>query len=241
MLARLRALAALASRRKSRDAVPLDWLLPRVRFVPLGGMSRPVAELRLRDLADLQGWLADQAPHPLRDVPPERLDPEPETRRARLQAAWKAARDWPPRLGSEDAAALLESPAGRVAFVAVCLRRCDPSVTAEDAATVAAAMDAAEWANLRRVAWGLQPWRELQGELDPTSLDAPDAGPPDWTEAFHEIAGRTGWTFDEIGALTLGQYRAIRSGSGPVYRGLTRRHGETPEQLAARERETFGG
>jgi hypothetical protein len=240
---RLEALALLsrhAARRRGRSAPPLTLCLPCVQFLTLAGTVRPVQELRLRDLADIQGWLADQVPHPLAGLPPAWADPDPDTRRARLWAAWRAARDWPPRLGTAAAADVLATPEGLVLFTLVCLRRCDDQVDATSAASIAAGMAPEEWASLRRVAWGRQPWEELRDELDPDATADSDGPPPDWCEAFHEVAERTGWTFEQIGELTVSQYRVIRSGTAPVYRGLTRRAGESLEQLAARERETFG-
>jgi hypothetical protein len=233
-------LAAAARLRRGRSAPSLSLCLPRVEIVALAGVARPVMELRLCDLADLQGWLADQVPHPLAGVPPAWADPDPATRPDRLKAAWRRAREWPPKLGTPQAGEVLGTPAGLVAFVLVCLRRCDPSVTATDAAEVAAKMGPAEWATLRRIAWGRQPWEELREELDPSAAEDPGP-PPDWAEGFQDLAATTGWTFEQIGELTVTQYRIARSGTAPAYRGLVRGAGETLEQLAARERETFGG
>lgn len=237
----LAALAAKAARRRGRSAPVITACLPRVELLSLAGTVRPVMELRLRDLADLQGWLSDHVPHPLRDVPPAWADPHPETRRERLQAAWQQAREWPPKLGTPQAGEILATPAGLVAFVLVCLQRCDATVTATEAASIAAGMSGAEWAALRRVAWGRQPWEELREELDPDAQAEDSGPPPDWAEGFHDLANRTGWTFGVIGELTVTQYRVVRSGTAPAYRGMVRKAGETLEQLAARERETFSG
>src|SRR5690606_21794497 len=149
----------------------------------------------------------------LESIPPPWDDPEPDTRRRRLVAAWHAAKSWPPRLGSEDDRDYLDSPEGRAVFLVLCLGRWDEGFTAEDAHALASSMGADDWTRLRRVAWGIPPWRELAAEID-----------PDWAvEQARRAASETEWgevvagvmkafpgvTFDDIAGWTPTQLNLL--------------------------------
>jgi hypothetical protein len=177
----------------------------------LGGKMRAVAQLRIGDLAILQGWLEDQVPSPMDSLPPHD-DPG---RPAALQSAFRACREWPPKLGTEEGAALLATDAGTVAFVLVCLRRGDPGITLEDAIACARTMTPKEGKALHRIAYGVAPWREAAAEL----FEAEPPGPPiDWADAFDKLAERFGWGPDQVAALTISQWRTYRTGKSDTYR-----------------------
>jgi hypothetical protein len=233
----LAAQAAAVARRRERASVPLSAVLPAPRRLVLGGRACLVGELRLVDLAALEAWAAEQMEHPLAGLPPAAYDPEPATRRGRLLAIWPAARAWPPRFGAGACRDLLASPAGMVATVLVALRRFDASVDEAAAGQIAGSMTPAEWGAFYREAYGSPAWREVLAELDPDD----DAGDPvDWCEAVDEVSRERGWSYDQVGALTIGQWRCVRShGSAPVYR-MRPRPGETPAEVMARERAIFG-
>lgn len=221
-------------------APPITSILPRPRAVALAGRVYALAELRLVDLAELQAWLELAAPHPLAGLPHVANDPDPATRRARLVVAWHAAKEWPPVYGSDAARDLLASPGGAVAFVWLCLRRHQPDTPLDEAANVAAAMTAEEWRELRRVAYGVPIWRQLIGELDPEWSDSP-ANAIEWGEAFERLSADRGWTYEQIGEMTLSQWRNYcTGGKPPEYRARPRR-GESVRDLMARQREIFGG
>jgi hypothetical protein len=220
-------------RRKQRTAAPITAILPRVKVVSLGGKLRPIAELRLIDLAELQAWIEEQVPSPLAGLP-EPGDPE---RDAALRRTWIPAREWPPKLGTDEASGIINQPEGLIAFVLVALRRGDPSVTPQDAAECAVKMAPEEWMTLRRIAWGVSPWREVRGEL----VSEDEIGPPiDWVEAFAQMAEVYGFTPETVGNLTLSQWRGYRAGKADVYRGLDRQPGESVKELRERERRLFG-
>jgi hypothetical protein len=151
-----------------------------------------------------------------------------------MEAAFGPSRRWPPKLGTPEGNRLLLTDAGAVAFVLICLRRCDPSVTPAEALAIARDMTPEEGLALRRIAYGIPPWREVAAEL---GLLEEHAGPAmDWAEAFADLAERYGWMPGEVGELTLGQWRAYRTGKSDVYRGrrpVNPRHPDRPDGAAA--------
>lgn len=226
--------AAAIARRHRRAAPPLTRVLPAPVVIRLGGRLVAVGELRLIDLAELQQWLTDQVPHPLDALPPAGLDPDPESRRSRVLAAWEAAKDYPPRFGSASARPLLASAAGLVRVLGLCLRRGDPAATEADALDLATAMDALDWARLHRVAYGGESWQELLRELDPPADDP--APPPNWVEAILDVVEHRHWTFEQVGHLTLSQWRALRGGANAFAYRCEPRPGETLAEARERER-----
>lgn len=221
-------------------ASTITSVLPRPRATVLAGRIYALSELRLVDLAELQAWLELAGPHPLAGLPCTENDDDQATRPARLRAAWRAAKEWPPIYGSNESRDLLASPGGIVAFVWLCLRRNHPEIELDEAAEVAAAMTAENWRELRRIAYGVPIWRQLIGELDPEWSDSP-ANSIDWGRAFEELSAERGWTYEQIGEMTLSQWRNYCTGGKPAQYRAQPRPGETAKQLMARQREIFGG
>lgn len=224
----------------SRPAA-LDDIFPRPVMVELAGAMYKTGPLTLGDLATLQSWLRQAAPHPLDGLPAPHDDPDPGSRRARLLTAWAAAKSWPPALGTDEDADLLESPEGRAVFVLVCLGRWDDGFTAERARDLAGRMGPDDWARLRRVAWSIPPWRELAAELDPAWL-ADQLGPreeTDWGRLVAVVIGKAGLDFAAIERWTPTQLRVFCSeGALGEYRAV-RLPGETDEQMGERVRGCF--
>lgn len=218
-------------------------VLPRPRVLTLAGRGYVVEQLQLRDLADLQAWLADEAADPMADLPSRDFDPEPATRRKRVLAAWQAMKTYPPAYGTDEAADRLSSPAGRAAFVYVVLAKRN-AITAEEAVDVARGMSSAEWRSLRRAAYSSTAWKELAREIDPDfdpdpHPDAPKPKPYDWIEAFETLSANRGWTYDQIGNLYLSQWRAISSGGRSESYRSERREGESAKEHMARTKALF--
>jgi len=183
----------------------LSELLPEPVALDLAGQEYRVGPLRLRDLAALERWLALAAPDPLRDLPPREADPAPATRRRRLAAARDAAASWPPRLGTPAAAELLETGRGAVAYLWILLSR-HQDLTVARARDLAGRLTAAEWAALDRIAWGEPPLEAILREVDPEAFGGdPEAAPRDWGETIDRLARERGWTYAEVGELTLAQ------------------------------------
>ena len=63
-----------------------------------------------------------------------------------------------------------------------------------------------------------------RGPEDDPDPDDDDQGDLNWAEAFAEVAHDTGWTFDEIGALRLPAWRAIRTRGKAKLRALDDSH-----------------
>jgi hypothetical protein len=189
---------------------PITRVIPVPRAVQLGGREYVASELTLGDLAELQAWLEEAEPHPLEGLPPAWADPEPETRPARLAAAWERARAWPPRLGTDRGAELLASPGGRAFFLTLCLRRARPDFGPAEALDLLRRITPTEWSALRRVAYAITPREELVAELD-DGADAGD-GPPDWCRSVHNAIQAEGCPdYAGLAALHLGQWRNLCS------------------------------
>jgi len=202
--ARLMGDRARAIARADAANPPITRVVPVPRAIPLGGSLRVVAELRLSDLALIQAWLEEQAPHPLEGLAPAWADPEPATRPARLAAAWQAAANWPVRLGTDRAAALLATAEGRAYFLAVVLRRHDPDFAAAQALALLPEITPAEWAGLIRVAYALTPRQEIAAEV------APEAGgrTANWClSAYRASQAEGGPSPAELPGWTVGQWR----------------------------------
>lgn len=199
--------------RAAKESAPITSVLPRKQAVRLGGKPYKVGQLRIGDVALLQGIIELETPNPMDSLP---LEGDP-ARPAAMEAAWEAIRQWPPKLGTEEGEAWLLSDVGIVAFVWVCLSRSRPKLTRDEAEAIAQGMTRQEYRILRRVAWGTPLWKEAATELG--KLDGEASGPPiDWAEAFRDLADWFGWTPDQVAKLTTSQWRAYRTGKADVYR-----------------------
>lgn len=211
-------------------------VLPRPTRLTLAGRPYLVGPLRLADVATLQGWIAGVAGDPLDAIPPFDPTGDPEARRNALARAWRAAKTWPPAYGSPAAQAYMETSAGRAVFVLVAARLDDP----DEAAEVAGAMTPAEWAALRDVAYAVPPWKAIAAELDPFSMAGGGPGKaPNWGEEFEALSAERGWTYEQIGALTIPEWRNIqRGGRAEGFRAIPM-PGEGPEDTMRRTRAAF--
>lgn len=220
---------------------PLDVLFPRPVLVTLAGEPLKAGPLTLGDLATLQSWLRQAAGHPLAGLPPAPLDPDPESRRSRLLAAWHASKSWPPALGSGHDGPYLDSPEGKAVFLILCLGRWDETFKADKATTLAATMTPSDWSTLRRIAWGIPPWRELAGELDPVWLEQQikTSEETDWAGAIVKVMRGGHYGFAEVESWTPAQL-ALYCSEGQVdeYRATVAK-GETREEFEARMAATF--
>jgi hypothetical protein len=215
----------------------LSRVWPQPVGLTIGGRLVMVAEYRLADLATLQTWLETQAPHPLAKIPPAEDDADPDTRPERLRDAMKALADWPPRIGSIAATMLLASMEGRLMQLFVSMARAKPETSIDDAISVLADTTPADFRSVRRVAWGVAAWREIVSELAP---DTEDADPMDWGKELFRLAEAFHWTPDQVGDLTIGQWRLLASGgSADEYQGRPR-SGESMWDAIQRDAKIFG-
>jgi hypothetical protein len=202
--------------RAERRMPPITRVVPVPRVVRLDGRRFVAGELTLGDLAELQAWLEEADPNPLDGLPPAWADVEPGTRPARLRALWDAAGEWPARLGTPAAGALLGTERGRAFFLCLCLRRHQPAFGLGDALALLPRVWPSEWAALRRVAYALTPREELVDELDPTPGKS-RAG--DWWKQLHAAAQLPHWPgYEGLARLTISQWRHLCSdGKAPEF------------------------
>lgn len=101
----------------------------------IGGVDLVFSEIPIEGLARLQAWINEHVPHPLEAIR-GRLDGLPASIASDLaDKARREATNWPPEVGTpEAAAALLGSTAGQVAALLEGLRVHHPDATPDDAA-----------------------------------------------------------------------------------------------------------
>lgn len=177
-------------------------ILPVARVVSMGGRDCVVEELRLKDLAELQGYVECQVPHPLAGMPSAWADPEPDTRKARLAAALRAADLWPPGIGSDAGATILSAPAGRAFFLTLVVAKSDPTFRLADAITLLPSITPAEWSAFTRVAYGITPREEIVAELAPMLKGKPT----DWCKSLDQLMEHRGLTYEQMAELTISQF-----------------------------------
>jgi hypothetical protein len=195
----------------SKIPTPLSSLFPAPEPATLAGRTVLLGQLRVADLVELERRLAGLVPHPRDGLPAAADDPDPATRPARLRAAARAAREWPPAFGGAACRDLLATPAGAGAYLLVALNAHD-DVPAEDAAEVAERMTAADWATLDRIAWGVPPWEELEREAAAAEGldDPPDGDLADWGEVVYAAIREARLSYDQVLGLYVGQLQHLR-------------------------------
>jgi hypothetical protein len=168
-----------------------------------------VEQAQIRDLAALQGWIAWRT-DPLLDIPSRDQDPDPGTRKRRLREAFDRAERWPPRLFTDEADAILGTPEGTLALLAVILRKQQPELADDELVRLAVDATPEEWRQVERIFFGTHPADEILREIDPEWFE--DQGTPDWPAIFEDISQARNWTYQQIGELYLSQVECIRSG-----------------------------
>lgn len=147
------------------------------RLCRLAGVEYWVDRFRLADFALLIGWLDDVLPG-------------------------RPERKLPPRLGSDEAAAALDSATGKAVHVYLALR--GRGVAWEDCRAIAAALDEVEWVRLRDVQYGRRRMRD----------DAPGGRGSDlaeiwWGPGVAALVVEKGLAYEAIGRFTLDQWEAL--------------------------------
>jgi hypothetical protein len=216
--------------------VDITRVLPVPTPVVLAGRTWLVRPLQLRQVAELQGWLAhvaDRSPLAAHRAAIAAA-PEGHARDVAAARAYLALEAWPIRFGSREASPYWSTPMGARFFLHVALER---AISSGGADPDPKSLSPAEWAELGSAAFGADPLEELVGVLEPTPEAI--AEPMNWAKAFAEVARETGWTFEQIGELTVGQFLAYRT-RGEVAGGtVAPRPGETIGQAARRRAAVF--
>jgi hypothetical protein len=182
--------------------------------IMLGAPERAylASPLRPVDLADLEALSYTAWGNPA-ELLPDKDEDTPEGRQALKDAldlaeagpaSWRTTTD--PQLASATTLAFLRS-----------VLRAHEDLTDSDFSTLAHQLTPKQWTRLYRVAWGVDPVREIIQRID-TLLGFPPEpcdGVP-WCVAIAELANETGWTLEQIGQIPLPASNLMRNGGKPV-------------------------
>lgn len=131
----------------------LAQLTDQPTWIAIGGKSYGFSEIPFGGLGELQAWLKDNTPHPLRSLAGQ-LDGFSEEEKAELlRQAREDAKSWPPVVGTAaGAAALLATEAGQLRALWVALKVHQPATTLDEARRLYKALqgEAARLARARR-------------------------------------------------------------------------------------------
>jgi hypothetical protein len=174
-----------------------------------GGRTLMVAPLRVRDVAAIERSLAALRPDPPGSIPAPEDDPDPPTRAARLHAAYPRALAWWPDCGSEAWGEALATPGGAALFLWHALAPHNPGLAPEDVAGLAGSLSATDWRRLEEILWGIEPWRAIREELEPTP---PPARARNWGAAVDRVSREHGIGYEAVGAMTFAQFRCALEG-----------------------------
>ena len=192
----------------------LRVLFQRPVGVLLGDPEQPYLclPLRLADLADLEALAYAAWPNPAEGLP-EHDEDTPEHRQ-RLLKAMDDAEAGPPSWSSTENPRLASLVT--LTFLRAVLRD-HPGLSEEALERLAGQLDQRQWQRIYRVAWGVEPAREVLVRIDTLIGFPPDtpAGVP-WSEAVAQLIEQTGWSLEQIGQLTLPAANLIRSGGKPL-------------------------
>lgn len=187
-------------------ARPVGVLLGTPEAVYLLSPLRPV------DLADLESLAFATWPNPAESLPRGNAN-TPEHRQA-LRDALDAAEAGPPSWNGS-ANPVLATTAS-VTLLRACLRD-HPGMTEEILQSLASQMTSEHWKRVYRVAWGIDPAREIIQRIDDLLGFPPEpmAGVP-WARAIADLAETTGWTLDAITHMSLAAINLMRNGGKPI-------------------------
>lgn len=209
------------------------------RRVEVMGRGWAVRPLRLRDLAQIEAWVADRTPCPL-DGGRAALRAADPSRRPKLAARMLAGAEAAmPEMGSDAYEDAVNTPDGILLFLTLALR--DSGVSGDELAdlVVHLVQHPDDLERLRSVAYGVNPVQYLVRIMEGTQ-DMP--GHRTWGETVMGLLKeRPAWTLGDVGDLTLSQWACVQSeGKGGVDLGnVPPRPGETLEQMSERRRKLF--
>ena len=210
--------------------VPLDF----------GGHRLLIRPLRLRQLAQLQAWLAASWPCPLDVASDEIARAEGDARRRLLVATFEACESWPILLGSALGDRLLDSDGGRVFVLTVATAEFNGWLAPADLPAIAAAATDAEWGRLLRACYGSGPMGVVARLIDPLAFSrTANDEPTDWNLIIAEACGSHDWTPAEVAEMTPGQLGWINRKGKPADIDCPPRPGESADEAAIRRQAYF--
>jgi hypothetical protein len=214
-------------------------LYRRSRRLVLAGAPHVVRELTIRDVARLGQLAEGRRAWPLDVLAAQGECPDAEGWRARIRAAFLDAES--AVRGEPEPAEKLEA-AIDLAWLAI---RRPPSrrrLAHRAAWELFSRLSPAEWAQVQAIAYGLRPVDVLARLIDPEwgRRGTPEGVP--WGRAIDEVAAERGWTYDQVGRLTLTQFaNARRGGKPPEDADMELPPGEDVARIAATRRARFFG
>lgn len=206
----------------------LTRAFPAPRPIHAAGRARTVGPLQVRDLARLQRWINLRDPRPLDALRPLLAAMTPAAREAALRDAYRAEKAFP-HFGTPEAASACDGPGWLAILCLVVFGKYDGSLTAEGAAEIALAIAPEELDATLRVAFDADPRDEIERRLGVGP--APGGEPVDWGRIAFEVIEATGYTFDQVADLHLGQLAAIRRRGAPRAHGRAILPGEDLDRL----------
>lgn len=189
-------------------------ILPQPRKVTLAGHEYRVSPLRIVDLAKIQAFIEDCIPHPYEGHREAIFASEGRERKKavmRVQLQVQRA-DYPPVYPSTFTDVLFATVIGGSFFYSMILGR-DNSIAAEDVDRIVADVTPEERTALDNVLWGVTTAREFELMLNPPIVVS-GGKPIDFCETFARIGEKYRMTPDQIGQLTVDQFRVYRDGKG---------------------------
>jgi hypothetical protein len=214
-------------------SLSLFWPTPRPLL--LAGRVYDVHPLRLRHLAALEAWAARQ----LQDTATALWDvasiPDPGERRTALRGLYERVEGTGPDTTGPDARAILSTRAGMAEHFRHTVRRGTRRPSPACALRIAEGITAAEWLAWQHVAWCVDDLDAIAEAIDrEIGVVWPTPGPSEpgtgWGKSLWTVVtgvatgygsvGATGWTLDQIGDLTIGQWHWLRSGGTQTGAGI---------------------
>jgi hypothetical protein len=185
-----------------------------LRVAALDGHTLHVAEMRLSDLAELQGVLDATWSDPYLAARASLEDAAGESRWPLLVAAYEAAEAGPPVYGEGAGAAYFVGLEGFCLLAWVALRRHQPDLDPADVATLVLLMDEDERFRLRWIAEGGDALRVL-GRMLLEGYPRPRSTPITWGQAIHEVTEVLGVAYEAVYRMTLTEFRNARRSGKP--------------------------
>lgn len=209
----------------------LSLLWPRPTRLVLAGRVVSAMPLRLVDLAGLEHWAAQRAGSTSAGLWAAVQIPDAPARRAELRRLYERGERGGVTFGDPDVSAWLATADGRAEQLRLSLRVRDRQTgrirrpRRRDCLDMATDADLDDWAAWAAVAWQVHPCDEVARAIDaeigavwPTPRPRPagaDSGERGWEAAVWAVCKAAGWTFDDVGKLTLYRWDIARSDGSP--------------------------
>jgi hypothetical protein len=216
----------------------ISAILPSPRPVTLGEATYRVGELRLCDIAKLQGWLDSRWPNPMDALRDKLPDMEEAERRDALRQAHDEATKGPPCWGDERSHEEFRCVDGLLTILRVALLRSHPGLSDGDIEAIACVMTRDQYRALMATLEWDDPVDEIEWNMG--IRQRPGGNPVTWERVVFETCEAFGWTVEEVSLLTIRQIISLRRGGRPMERGIVVRPGMDAESVRREMMRTMG-